>query len=370
VKIAMLGLRGIPSTYSGVETTVEELSVRLVRKGHEVTVYCPVSSPVQSSCKGVRLSKVPCIRTPYMETMTGALFSAIDTIRTRYDIVHIHCLGPAMYSWLPKLRKTKTVVTIHSLNWKHSKWNLIARTFLKFCELPAIYLPDRTIVVSAAMKRYFEDKYSKSRVLFVPNGISLARRDEPERHRSYGLGKHRYIIFAGRLSPEKGVHFLLKAYQDVKTDTMLVIAGDLQRYPEYAQTLRELSDNRVLFLGHIEKDELFELYSNAYLFVLPSISEGMSLALLEAMGFGLCPIVSDIDENVEVVGDLGYSFPSGDIKALSALLTRLLRTPEEIAERGKRAQEYVIASHNWDTITDRVEEIYLQLLAELNVGQG
>jgi glycosyltransferase involved in cell wall biosynthesis len=298
-----------------------------------------------------------------METMTGALFSALDTLKTKYDIVHLHCLGPAVYSWLPRIRKMRTVVTIHSLNWKHSKWNSFARFFLKFCEFPAVYWPDTTIVVSSAMKRYFQDKYRKQRVLFVPNGINQAKHCDSVRLRSLGLEKHRYLLFVGRLSPEKGVHYLLKAYQEVEDDLLLVIAGDLDHYPDYSRELKALANDRVLFLGQINKDELAELYSSAYLFVLPSISEGMSIALLEAMSFGLCPVVSDIEENVDVVGDFGYSFPSGNTRALRELLERLLKSPEEVAEKGKQAQKYVDRSYNWDIITDRVEEIYLQLMA-------
>jgi glycosyltransferase involved in cell wall biosynthesis len=362
MKIAMLGLRGIPSSYSGVETSVEELAVRLVMKGHEVTVYCPVSSFPQSSYKGVLLAKVPCIRTPYMETMTGALFSALDTLKRKYDIVHLHCLGPAFYSWLPRIRKMRTVVTIHSLNWKHSKWNSIARSFLKFCEFPAVTWSDRTIVVSASMKRYYQDKYPRRKVLFVPNGISQAKLCEPAKLKSLGLKKRQYLLFVGRLSPEKGAHFLLKAYQEIKTAFPLVIAGDLNRYPDYSQKLTALGDSRVLFLGQLNKDELSELYSSAYLFVLPSISEGMSIALLEAMSFGLCPIVSDIEENVDVVGDFGYFFPSGNTQALRELLERLLRSPEEVAEKSKDVRKYVDKTYNWDVITDRVENIYLNLM--------
>jgi len=362
LKIAMLGQKGIPATYGGIERHVEELAVRLVERGHEVTVYCrPYYTKVRDEYRGVRLAVIPSIRTKHLDTATHCALSMPEILSHNYDIVHFHALGPSMFAGLPKLRGAKTAVTVHGLDWQREKWGTIARWVLRRCEYTSIYFPHKTIVVSKALREYFRDSHGVT-VTYIPNGTVLPHVREASKIRQMGIEPGNYVLFVGRLVPEKGCHYLLEAYRKINPDIELVIAGGTSFSTEYVDRLHALGSDKTRFLGYVYGDVLDELYSNARLFVLPSDIEGLPIALLEAMSFGNCCLTSDIPENLEVIGDGGVTFKRGDVDDLAARLSGLLERPEKCQSLGDRARRHVLETYDWDGVTLHTEAIYYSML--------
>ncbi len=362
MKIAMLGQKGIPATYGGIERHVEELATRLVDRGHEVTVYCrPYYSKMEGSYRGVKLVNIPSVRTKHLDTATHCALAVPHILSKKYDIVHIHALGPSMFANLPRIWGMKSVVTVHGLDWQREKWGAFATWVLRRCEYTAVNFPDRTIVVSKALREYFQqtrDVY----VTYIPNGTVLPHVREAEKIREMGIEPGNYILFVGRLVPEKGCHYLLDAYSKLGTDMELIIAGGTSFSTDYVDSLHSKGGGKVRFLGYVYGDVLDELYSNARMFVLPSDIEGLPIALLEAMSFGNCCLTSDIAENLEVVGDCGATFKQGDVDDLVEKLQQLLSNPERCRAMGDRARRHVLETYDWDGVTLHTEGIYYSLL--------
>lgn len=220
MKIAHIGSRGIPARYSGVEKIVEETSKRLVKQGFKVSVYCHSDNFGTSRYEGIRLIRIPTINTKHLATLIHSFLSTLHVIFTDTQVVHYHCLGPSVFSFIPRILGKKTIVTIHALDWKRAKWNHLAKFALKLCEIPAIYFPNKTIVVSLYLKNYFKRKYNKE-IIYIPNGISVP----PHRRASSLQPNSSYILFVGRIVPEKGLHYLIKAFNEIHTDKQLWIAG-------------------------------------------------------------------------------------------------------------------------------------------------
>jgi glycosyltransferase involved in cell wall biosynthesis len=362
VKIAMLGQKGIPATYGGIERHVEELCVRLVERGHDVSVYCrPHYTKMQGYYRGIRLISIPSIRTKHLDTATHCAFSLPHILMQDYDIVHFHALGPSLFSNMPRLRGMKTVVTVHGLDWQREKWGFFATQVLKRCETTSVSYPDRTIVVSRALREHFKQAHG-AHVTYIPNGTVVPNVRKAEKIRELGLDPGNYILFVGRLVPEKGAHYLLDAYAKMNTDLELVVAGGTSFSNDYVASLHSKGGDRVRFLGYVYSEMLDELYSNARVFVLPSDIEGLPIALLEAMSFGNCCLTSDIAENLEVVGDCGVTFRQGDVDDLADKLTGLLENPEKCSSIGDRARRHVLETYDWDGVTLHTEAVYYTLL--------
>jgi glycosyltransferase involved in cell wall biosynthesis len=362
VKIAMLGQKGIPATYGGIERHVEELATRLVGRGHEVTVYCrPYYTQIENEYRGVKLVCMPSIPTKHLDTATHCALAIPHILSSGYDIVHIHALGPSVFANLPRMRGMKSVVTVHGLDWQREKWGMLAKWVLRRCEYTAVAYPDRTIVVSKALREYFNgtrDVY----LTYIPNGTVLPHVREAEKIRELGIDPGSYILFVGRLVPEKGCHYLLDAYRKLDTDKELIVAGGTSFSTDYVDSLHAKSGEKVRFLGYVYGDVLDELYSNASIFVLPSDIEGLPIALLEAMSFGNCCLTSDIPENIEVIGDCGATFKRGDVDDLAERLGQLLSNPERCHAMGDRARRHVLETYDWDGVTLHTEAIYYSLL--------
>lgn len=362
MRIAVIGTRGIPAKYSGVEVYVEEIAPRLAANGHEVTVYCrPQYFDGNAVYKGVKLVKLPCIRTKHFETITHSLFCTIDSLFRGYDIVHFHALGSSVFSFLPKITGAKTVVTVHGLDWQREKWGSFAKWYLRKCEISSLYFPSTTIVVSQTMQKHYERKYKRS-VKYIPNGVNVQKLRDPKLIKERGLAGDDYILFVGRLTPEKGCHCLIEAYKKLNTELKLVIVGGTSYTDAYIEALKKEENKNIMFLGYIFGEELQELYSNALLFVLPSEIEGLSISLLEAMSYGNCVITSDIPENLEVIEDCGFYFQNANSGDLARVLQELISSPETIRRVGERARNLIVRKYNWDVIVSETEQIYLSLL--------
>lgn len=370
IRIAMLGHKRIPSREGGVEIVVEELAVRMAALGHSVTCFNrrghPVSGPQPdgtriSAYRGVRLKSVPTVDFKGLAAFSSSLFAAVRAAFGRYDVVHFHAEGPCAMLWLPKLLGKRCVATIHGLDWQREKWQHgFAARYIRLGEKVAARYADEIIVLSRATQAYFRHTYGRE-TWFVPNGIT---RPAPvaahEITQQYGLRERGYFLFLGRLVPEKGLRYLICAYQQLRTTLSLVIAGGGSDTDAFVAELKAMAggDPRIVFTGFAQGQLLAELYSNAAAYVLPSDLEGMPLSLLEAMSYGNCCVVSDIPECAEVVGGHAVLFAKGDCADLAAKLQALADEPARMQAYRDGAADYVIERYNWSRIVSQTLLLY------------
>ena len=369
LKIAMIGHKRIPSREGGVEIVVDELSTRMVKLGCRVDAYNRYGKHTAGKkfdqrrgkyYHGIRLITIPTPKSSSLNAIVYSFFAALRALFGRYDVIHFHAEGPCIMLLIPKLFGIRVVATIHGLDWQRSKWGNFASDMLKLGEKIAAKYADEVIVLSRNMQDYFLENYGR-KTHFIPNGITRPqiRKAELIRER-YGLEKDGYILFLARIVPEKGLHYLIEAFYQMKTDKKLVIAGGSSHSHAYMEQIREMAsrDERILMTDFVHGQCLEELYSNAYLFVLPSDVEGMALTLLEAMSFGNCCLVSDIKENTEVVEEHAVTFRKGDVEDLKRKLSGLLNAPERVEAIRRESQEFICAKYNWDEVVTETLKLY------------
>lgn len=373
LKIAMLGTRGIPASYSGFETCVEQLGQRLVERGHSVTVYCRSSHITypDSHFKGMRLLKLPTVQNKYLDTIVHSFLSSLHALTQGYDIALYFIAGNSPVSWIPRVVGTKTMLNVDGLDWKREKWPGFAKKYIQFSEylatkLPNLYLTDSRVVQSYYLNRYrSEPPYIPygSEVEIVPAGAVLEK---------FGLIPGRYVLFVGRLVPENYAHHLVEAFRETETDFRCVIVGDAPYSDAYKRDLSELArgDERVVFTGYVFGSGYHELGSNAYIFVETSGVGGTHPALTEAMAFGNCVIVNNTPENLETIGEAGFSY-DGRIggRSLHERLKYLLANPELVSEFRKRSLERARKEFSWEAVTDAYENLF-QSLAKVAATSG
>jgi glycosyltransferase involved in cell wall biosynthesis len=362
LRVAFIGGRGVIGKYSGIEGYYEEVGRRLAATGHEVTVYCRTFfTPAQSEHNGMRLVRLPTVRSKHFETVLHTALSTLHVLFQPCDIVHYHTLGPALFSFIPRLVGKKTAVTVQGLDWQRKKWGLVARAVLRLGEKAALWCPDTTMVVSRTLWSYFREQYG-AETRYVANGALLRERRPARKILEWGLRPEHYVLFLGRFSPEKNCHLLIEAYQGIDTRENLVLAGGGNPSDAYYQGLLRHASDRVRLLEYVSGDVFDELLTNAMLFVLPSDLEGLSLALLEAMGAGLCVLASDIAENRELVDGAGFLFRPGDGTDLQRML-RLLMADREVREAaGRAAKQRIQEQYLWPKIVQEVEQTYLEMM--------
>ena len=369
-KIAMFGHKHIPSREGGVEIVVEELATRMVRAGYACTCYnrsahhvsgAEYDTKTVAEYKGVRLKTTPTIDKKGMAAVTSSFFAALCTAFGNYDVVHIHAEGPAFFSFIPKLFGKRVIVTVHGLDWSRAKWKSgFGARYIHQGERNAVKYADEIIVLSRGVQEYFKKTYGR-KTRFIPNGVNRPQiRQADMIKKQFGLEKDSYILFLGRLVPEKGIHYLIKAFQNVKTEKKLVIAGGSSDTESFARELHELAkkDDRILFTGFVQGQILDELYSNAYLYTLPSDLEGMPLSLLEAMSYGNCCLVSDIPECTEVVEKQALVFETSNVKDLQKQLQFACDHSDTIAMLKAQAADYICRKYNWDDVTSATLDLY------------
>lgn len=370
MKIAMFGHKRIPSREGGVEIVVEQLSTRMAALGHTVTCYnregrhiagLESDPPASDRHQGVQIKTVPTIDKKGLAAVTSSFFAALFCAFGDAEVVHIHAEGPAFMSWLPKLFGKRVIVTVHGLDWQREKWkNGFGSKYIHAGEKMAVRFADEIIVLSRNVQQYFQSAYGR-RTVWIPNGVNAPEILEADCITAqFGLEKDGYILFLGRLVPEKGVHYLIDAFRKVRTGKKLVIAGGGSDSDEYVQQLRARAedDPRILFTGFVQGRTLQELYSNAYVYVLPSNVEGMPLSLMEAMSYGNCCVVSDIPECVEVVEDRAVVFPKSNVEALGESLQMLCDDEDRTRHYKEYAGQVICEKYNWDRVVQQTLGLY------------
>jgi len=369
LNICMLGHKRVPSREGGIEIVVEELSTRMVALGHEVTCYNRGGHHVSGQefddkkrmkYRGIKLKTVPTINLKGIAAMSSSFFAAIMATFGKFDVVHFHAEGPCAMLWLPKLFGKRCVATIHGLDHQRAKWGKLASTYIMLGEKCAAKFADEIIVLSGGVQKYFKDTYNRE-TKFIPNGVNRPEiRDVDLIRDKFGLEKDSYILFLGRLVPEKGIQYLIEAFKEVHTDKKLVIAGGSSDTDEFANELRERAsgDERIIFTGFVQGQLLDELYSNAYFYTLPSDLEGMPLSLLEAMSYGNCCLVSDIEECASVVEDRAVTFRKSDVADLKNKLQMLCDNTKLIFDYKEQAADFIFSKYDWDIVTEKTIELY------------
>jgi glycosyltransferase involved in cell wall biosynthesis len=364
LRIAMLGTRGVPASYSGFETCVEELGTRLVARGHAVTVYCrvPHISFPGSEYRGMRLVKLPTIRSKHLDTITHTLLSSVHALGGRYDVALYFNVGNSPLTWILRAAGDRVVLNVDGLDWKRKKWGRLARRYIRACERWATRFPHRVVTDSRRVQQYYQETYEASSTYIAygaepgitPPGPYLTR---------YGLEPHRYVLFVGRLVPENCAHHLTEAWADIASDMKCVVVGDAPYADAYIRSLKASADPRTLFTGYLFGEGYRELLCNAFCFVETSEVGGTHPAVLEAMAAGTCVVVNDTAENLETVADAGFSY-HGEMGAagLRSVLERLLKDPALVAQQARQGLARVRAHYSWDAVTDAYERLFRDLL--------
>ena len=370
MKVAMIGHKRVPSHEGGIEVVVEELATRMVERGHSVTCYNRSGKHIsgkqytterRKEYKGILIKYVPTIDVKGLAAVTSSFFGCLAAAVGDYDVVHIHAEGPAFFSWIPKLFGKRVIVTIHGLDWARGKWDGgFASSYILQGEKMAVRFADELIVLNKSTQEYFRQHYN-CETHYIPNGVNPANLHEADLIKTqYGLSKDSYILYLGRIVPEKRCHLLCEAYERLATDKKLVIAGGSSDSNDYMNALQErFKDNKnILFTGFVDGQLRDELYSNAYLFVLPSDLEGMSLCLLEAMSYGNCVLCSDIEESANVVDEHGLRFKKDDVDSLTSEILYALKHSNAVNVFKKVSAEYICNRFQWDKVVDATLKLY------------
>lgn len=369
LRIAMFGQKHMLSREGGVEIVVKELATRMRARGCKVIVYDRSSSHISGDISidrrreysGVKIIPVFTINKRGFAALSSSFFAALRASVSSANVVHIHAEGPAAMCILPKLRKKKIVVTIHGLDWKRAKWGGFASKYIKWGEKQAVKHADEIIVLSRGVQNYFKTMYNRKTV-FIPNGVSKPDIKKAELIKKlWGLEKDNYVLFLGRIVPEKGLMYLIEAWKKIRTNKKLVIVGGSSDTEDFMNQLRQsASDNEdsIIFTGFQEGQVVEELYSNAYIYCLPSDLEGMPLSLLEALSYGNCCLVSDIPECTEVVEDKAVTFAHGNVNHLRDVLQELLDDCQTVQNYKKEASAFILDKYNWDDVVTKTLELY------------
>lgn len=356
------------SREGGIEIVVKELCTRMAKNGYTVTCYNRSGHHVsgaeydkKTEYEGINQKCVPTIEKKGLAAVSSSFFAALYSAFGKYNVVHIHAEGPAFFSWLPKLLGKRVIVTVHGLDWQREKWKSgFGSKFIKQGEKNAVKYADEIIVLSKGVHDYFRNQYGRE-TRFIPNGVNRPEIRKAELiNDKFGLTKDSYILFLGRLVPEKGIRYLVEAFKNVKTEKKLVIAGGSSDTDSFMKELKELAkdDKRIIFTGFVQGQMLEELYSNAYIYTLPSDLEGMPLSLLEAMSYGNCCLVSDIQECTEVVEDKALIFKKSNVQDLQNKLQEACDRTEKVMALKQQAADYICKKYNWDDVVEETLKLY------------
>jgi glycosyltransferase involved in cell wall biosynthesis len=374
----MVGQKGLPATYGGIEHHVEHIGRRLAARGHRVTVYCRSSyGPVPAGLYlGMHLMPAATVGTKHLDAIVHSATSTAKAMLAKADIIHYHGIGPGLVAPLPRyLWSAKVVMTIHGLDHQRAKWGAAAQGVLQSAHWLSGHVPDQVVVVSKALEEHYREQFGRETV-HIPNGVGQWPRVSENRVRSaYGLVPGRYALSVGRLVPEKRVDLLIKAFAAVQGDYQLAIVGDSSFTDDYSRHLRALAadDPRVVFTGFAYGETLAALYQHAGVFAQPSALEGLPLTLLEAASHDAPVLVSDIPPHQEVLGRgtaRHRMVPVDSQPDLTAALTDMLARPPKRDGEAEAWRQAVLARYSWDAATDQLESLYLQTVGRRQPSLG
>lgn len=348
----------------GIEKHVAEIGSHLVRMGHDVCIYARAQySPDRPAhVRGMHMVYIATVYVKWLETIVHAFLSTLHAIWQKYDIIHYHGVGPATLAWIPRIfaRRATVIVTFHSRDQFHQKWGMFARRYLAFGERAAATFPHYCIAVSHIIQVYCRETF-KREVVFIPNGSTVKQISKTDQLEQFDIEPGKYILNVGRIVPQKGLQYLIKAFSQIKTDMSLVIVGTPSFSNAYFAELKALAkgNDRIIFAGFQTGETLEQLFAHAYLYCQPSESEGLPVVVLESMSYGTPVLVSDIPENIEAMQHTGFTFVNRDVDDLAEQLTMLLHRADVLKEKGEEAQAVIDTEYNWKRIAEKTEGVYI-----------
>jgi len=363
MKVAILGIRGIPANYGGFETFAQELATRLVARGHAVTVYCrPHYIPrTLQTFQGVRLVHLPTIRHKYFDTVVHTMLAAAHATFARYDLVLVCNAANALFSAWPRASGARVALNVDGIERKRRKWNALGRAWYLVSERLAIWLPDAVVTDAEAIRTYYHDRYAADST-FIPYGCRVGRTAGRAALDTFGLDPDGYVLYVSRLEPENNALAVIQAFERSTLNQKLVVVGDAPYAREYIRTLKHAAGPRVVFTGGVYGDGYRELQCHALAYVHATEVGGTHPALVEAMGFGNCILAHDVSENREVLGEAGLFFDAGRPQTLTGLLEQIVGSPALVRACRARAEARALEAYSWDRVTDQYEQLFEGLL--------
>ncbi|MEK7728425.1 MAG: DUF1972 domain-containing protein [candidate division KSB1 bacterium] len=363
MKLAIMGIRGIPANYGGFETFAEELAPRLVARGHEVTVYGRANNIKHNGeyYKGVRLVILPTISHKYFDTVAHTFLCAVHALKEPYDAVLVCNSANSSFAFIPRLAGQKVALNVDGLEWKRAKWNALGKAFYKMSERIAIYTPNEVVTDARDIEKYYLQKYKK-RSTFIPYGAPIEGVHTHEVLDRFKLAPGKYVLYVSRLEPENNAHLVVQAFEKVKTDLPLVIVGDAPYNAEYIQQLKSTKDPRIIFTGYVFGQGYREFQSHAYFYIQATEVGGTHPALIESMGHGNCVLANDVPEHREVLSEAGLYFTTQQPDDLRAKMQLLLDQPATVERCRTLAVERIKANYTWDRITEQYEKLFYRMV--------
>lgn len=361
MKLAIIGTRGIPANYGGFETFAEELSTRLVARGHDVTVYCRSNNikydrPIY---KGVKLTVLPTIGTKYLDTVAHTFLSVLHAVPKRFDCVLICNAANAVFAAVPRLTGSPIALNVDGIERKRKKWGGLGRAYYRLSEFLATFIPNVIVTDAAVIREYYLKTYRKQSTM-IAYGADCTRVDSTAALDRLEVKPRQYFLYVSRLEPENNAHLVIKAFEGVQTDKQLLIVGNAPYAHGYIEELKSTRDPRIHFPGGIYGTGYRELQSHAHVYIHATEVGGTHPALIEAMGVGNCVLVFETPENREVAGDCGLFFQSTE--TLAHQMKACLENPSMVESLRVKAQARAKALYSWDAITNSYEKLFHELV--------
>lgn len=364
MKVAIIGIRGLPPRYGGGETATDEIGRRLAARGHDVLVYCRnhnSPAPRPREYQGVRLVHLPSLHTKNLDTPTHIILCALHLVfREKARIVLLSGVGTSFIIPFLQLCGRRAVMWADGKDWERGKWGAFARWYLKSSAKLTVRVANEIVTDTTIAHRFYREELGRE-TTYIPYGANIEEVDGTDTLAEYGVEPGRYVLFVGRLIPEKGVHYLIEAYEKLQTEVRLVIVGDNPYNPDYLASLHATQDPRIVFTGYLFGTGFKQLMKNCRVYVQPSDVEGTSPVLLTAMGYGRPVIVNGIPENRATIADAGLVFDSGNVEQLRGILGDLLEDETRLAELGEAGRRRVADHYDWDRITQEFESLFARL---------
>ncbi len=353
MRFAIVGTRGIPARYGGFETFAEELSTRLVQRGHQVTVYCR-ERPSEPAYRGVRLQYLPTIRHKYFDTLAHTFLSTLHLLGSRYDALLYCNAANAIFTWMPRVLGMPVALNVDGLERHRKKWNMLAKAWYRVSERLATWLPNIVVTDAQAIAQYYHEKYGRDSVM-IPYGAELGTVETCDALQKLGLQSKKYFLYVSRMEPENNGLLVREAFERVKTDLQLALIGDAPYAEEYIAQVRDTRDPRIVIPGAIYGQGYRELGSHCFAYIHATEVGGTHPALIEAMGRGALTLYLDTPENAEVAGGAGLPFTHED---LPRVIEHVLAYSEDERQAWQaRAVERVRSRYSWDAVTDAYEKL-------------
>lgn len=386
MRIAMIGQKGAPAIYGGVERHVEDLAQRLVWAEQDVTVYARkwyTKADSNFDYKGIHIVHTPTFKTKHLDTITHTLTSTLHAIFGGYDVIHYHGVGPSLLSWIPRLfaRKTKVVTTFHCIDRYHQKWGFVARFALRMGEWTACKLAHKTITVSEVLNLYCINEF-KCDTQYIPNGVTLPEATVPDTYLAeFGLKKGKYLAMVSRLVPHKGAHLLIEAFNNLKqkhagvkriAEMKLAIVGGGVFTDTYVRELHKLAghSNTVVFTDFQSGEALESLYAHCSALVHPSLNEGLPITVLQAMSYEKPVLLSNIPEHLELTQDVRTIFNQNEVAAIERKMLEFILMDEQTqSELGRINRETIELKYQWDVIAKKTMKLYNDVVESHTKGK-